>query len=133
MWEKLVRDFPSSKMVHLNVIFEPWLGKKPNFGLNKKQIKIEFDISYLNTISGEKFSAFWENVTLQEDTTKKFTFAVTLYKNGDIIFAYKDIPIDVQEINDTEHPVKVGISDAYLTDKIVFCKYSALHGATVQI
>ncbi|KAJ8736809.1 hypothetical protein PYW07_000080 [Mythimna separata] len=69
---------------------------------------------------GEKFTAFWENVTLQENTTKKFTFAVTLYKNGDIIFAYKDIPIDVQEINDTEHPVKVGISDAYLTDKIVF-------------
>ncbi|XP_026741487.1 plexin domain-containing protein 2 [Trichoplusia ni] len=69
---------------------------------------------------GEKFTAFWENVTLQEDVAKKFTFAVTLYKSGDIIFAYKDIPVDVQEINDTEHPVKVGISDAYLTDKIVF-------------
>ncbi|XP_075990445.1 plexin domain containing lethal (1) G0289 [Anticarsia gemmatalis] len=69
---------------------------------------------------GEKFTAFWENVTLQEDTSKKFTFAVTLYKNGDITFAYKNIPIDVQEINDKEHPVKVGISDAYLTDKIVF-------------
>lgn len=69
---------------------------------------------------GERFTAFWENVTLQEDLTKTFTFAVTLYKNGDIIFAYKNIPVDVQEINDKEHPVKVGISDAYLTDKIVF-------------
>ncbi|CAB3226399.1 unnamed protein product [Arctia plantaginis] len=69
---------------------------------------------------GEKFTAFWENVTLQEDTAKKFTFAVTLYKNGDITFAYKNIPIDVQDINDKDHPVKVGISDAYLTDKIVF-------------
>ncbi|XP_064076323.1 plexin domain-containing protein 2 [Vanessa tameamea] len=69
---------------------------------------------------GEKFTVFWENVTLQEDPSKKFTFAVTLYKNGDIIFAYKDIPIPVQAINDTEHPVKVGISDAYLNDKILF-------------
>ncbi|XP_049885277.1 plexin domain-containing protein 2 [Pectinophora gossypiella] len=69
---------------------------------------------------GEKFTAFWENVTLQEDTSKKFTFAVTLYKNGDIVFAYKTIPLAVQNINDTDHPVKVGISDAYLTDRILF-------------
>ncbi|CAH2103698.1 unnamed protein product [Euphydryas editha] len=69
---------------------------------------------------GEKFTVFWENATLQEDPSKKFTFAVTLYKNGDIVFAYKDIPIPVQAINDTEHPVKVGISDAYLNDKILF-------------
>ncbi|XP_032526734.2 plexin domain-containing protein 2 [Danaus plexippus] len=69
---------------------------------------------------GEKFSVFWEKATLQEDHTKKFTFAVTLYNNGDIIFAYKDIPIPVQKINDVEHPVKVGISDAYLNDKILF-------------
>lgn len=69
---------------------------------------------------GEKFTAFWENVTLQEDPSVKFTFAATLYKNGDIIFAYKSIPIDVQAINDTNHPVKVGISDAYLNDKILF-------------
>ncbi|KAJ2954114.1 hypothetical protein O0L34_g2336 [Tuta absoluta] len=69
---------------------------------------------------GEKFTAFWENVTLQEDLSKKFTFAVTLYKNGDIIFAYKSIPIPVQAINDSDHPVKVGISDAYLNDRILF-------------
>lgn len=69
---------------------------------------------------GEKFTALWENVTLQEDKNKKFTFAVTLYKNGDIVFAYKEIPIPIQNINDTDHPVKVGISDAYLSDKIMF-------------
>ncbi|XP_038216319.1 plexin domain-containing protein 2 [Zerene cesonia] len=66
---------------------------------------------------GEKFAVFWENVTLQENATQKFTFAAILYKNGDIVFAYKDIPIAVQAINDSEHPVKVGISDAYLADK----------------
>ncbi|XP_023938012.2 plexin domain-containing protein 2 [Bicyclus anynana] len=66
---------------------------------------------------GEKFTVFWENATLRQDIEKKFTFAVTLYKNGDIIFAYKDIPLPLKDIIDSEHPVKVGISDAYLTDK----------------
>ncbi|CAH2035664.1 unnamed protein product, partial [Iphiclides podalirius] len=69
---------------------------------------------------GTKFTVIWENVTLQEDPTKKFTFAATLHKSGDIYFTYKDIPIAVQQINDKEHPVKVGISDAYLKDKYLF-------------
>ncbi|XP_059055150.1 plexin domain-containing protein 2 [Achroia grisella] len=69
---------------------------------------------------GEKFTAFWENVSLQENAKLKFTFAATLYKNGDIVFAYKDIPLTVQQIDESMHPVKVGISDAYITDKIMF-------------
>lgn len=73
--------------------------------------------------AGEKFTAFWENVTLQEEKDKKFTFAVTLHKNGDIVFAYRSVPIGVQDINDGDHPVKVGISDAYLADRIHFRKY----------
>ncbi|VVC86352.1 unnamed protein product [Leptidea sinapis] len=74
-------------------------------------------VKHFDDVAGEKFIVFWENVTLQEDPNKKFTFAVILYKNGDITFAYKDIPTPVQSINDNEHPVKVGISDAYLTDR----------------
>ncbi|XP_028173661.1 plexin domain-containing protein 2, partial [Ostrinia furnacalis] len=69
---------------------------------------------------GEKFTAFWENVTLRESPDKPFTFAVTLYKNGDIVFAYKAIPLRVQDIDDSAHPVKIGISDAYLTDRVIF-------------
>ncbi|CAG9781701.1 unnamed protein product [Diatraea saccharalis] len=69
---------------------------------------------------GSKFTAFWENVALLEVPDKLFTFAATLYKNGDIVFAYKNVPIPVQKIDDKSHPVKIGISDAYLTDKIIF-------------
>ncbi|RVE44627.1 hypothetical protein evm_010713 [Chilo suppressalis] len=69
---------------------------------------------------GEKFTAFWEQVALREHPSQLFTFAVTLYNNGDIAFAYKQIPLAVNEINDTAHPVKIGISDAYFTDKIIF-------------
>ncbi|XP_047524115.1 plexin domain-containing protein 2 [Pieris napi] len=64
---------------------------------------------------GEKFVVFWENVTLQENSSDPFTFAVVLYKSGDIAFVYKDVPFPIQNISDKEHPVKVGISDAYLT------------------
>lgn len=43
-------------------------------------------------------------------------------KTGDIIFAYKDIPINVSSIADEAHPVKVGVSDAYIIDRTIFCK-----------
>lgn len=77
-------------------------------------------------ILGNRFTAIWENVTLQHNINKTYTFAVSLAKNGDIVFLYKDIPVPIKNINDVDHPVKVGISDAYLTDKMLFCKYYIL-------
>jgi hypothetical protein len=47
----------------------------------------------------------------------------TLLKSGDIIFAYKTIPIAVTTIGDEAHPVKVGVSDAYIIDRTIFCKF----------
>lgn len=79
-------------------------------------------VNIANSIPGTKFTAIWENVALQENRNQSFTFAVTLMKSGDIIFSYKDIPLQIKDINDKQHPVKVGISDAYLTDKIMFCE-----------
>ena len=52
----------------------------------------------------------------------KFTFQIILLDNGDIVFVYKDIPFSIDTIPDKSHPVKVGISDAYVIDKTVFCK-----------
>ena len=46
-----------------------------------------------------------------------FTFQVTLHKNGDIVFVYKEVPVTVSLIQDKEHPVKVGLSDAYIVDR----------------
>lgn len=53
-----------------------------------------------------------------------FTFGVTLYDNGNITFAYKSIPIAIEKIQDDKHPVKIGLSDAYIIDKTIFCKFS---------
>lgn len=36
---------------------------------------------------------------------------------------YKDIPIPVTTIGDEAHPVKVGVSDAYIIDRTIFCEF----------
>ncbi|CAB3403702.1 unnamed protein product [Caenorhabditis bovis] len=65
---------------------------------------------------GEMFVVEWRNVQLKEDTMNKnsFSFQAILHKNGDIVFVYKDIPISISNISEANHPVKLGISDAYL-------------------
>lgn len=67
----------------------------------------------------------WENVVLQDRPMDgKFTFAATLYDTGDLAFIYKDIPIPIESIQDVEHPVKVGLSDAFIIDHVSLCKNS---------
>lgn len=78
-------------------------------------------------IAGTAFTVVWEKVVLQDKPeTGAFTFQVTLHQNGDIVFVYSVIPLMVEHIKDTAHPVKVGLSDAYIMDRIVFCKYLVL-------
>uniref|UniRef100_A0AAG5DUW6 PSI domain-containing protein n=1 Tax=Anopheles atroparvus TaxID=41427 RepID=A0AAG5DUW6_ANOAO len=88
-----------------------------------------FDTALSNTSyvkyrdDGETFTVLWENVILQDRPKNgSFTFSVTLKMSGDIVFAYKKIPIDIQQIFDnpsTRHPVKIGLSDAYIIDKTI--------------
>jgi len=83
------------------------------------------------------FSVQWDNVYLQEVTVnsssldangkqirnpieKPFSFQATLKDNGDIIFIYKQVPFEISKINEDKHPVKVGISDAYIIDRTIF-------------
>lgn len=66
----------------------------------------------------------WGNVYLQgrEGTSMEgpFTFQAILHRNGDIVFAYKTIPVSIMTIADEEHPVKVGLSDAYIIERTIF-------------
>lgn len=83
----------------------------------------------------DEFVIQWDNVYLQgvtinsstadgkptRDTIDKpFSFQTNLKANGDIIFSYKQIPYDISKINEEKHPVKVGISDAYIIDRTIF-------------
>ena len=71
--------------------------------------------------NGTAFTVVWEKVVLQDiPDAGAFTFQVTLHQNGDIVFVYSMIPLMVEKIEDTAHPVKVGLSDAYIMDRIVF-------------
>lgn len=92
-------------------------------------------IYYLDNKNADEFVIQWDNVYLQGATIngstadgkptrdaidKPFSFQVNLRSNGDIIFAYKQIPYLVSKINEEKHPVKVGISDAYIIDRTIF-------------
>ncbi|XP_055302223.1 plexin domain-containing protein 2 isoform X2 [Sitodiplosis mosellana] len=73
--------------------------------------------------NGTAFTVIWEKVPLQDGTPSKsplFTFSVTLHNTGDITFAYKEIPIAIENIKDEKHPVKIGLSDAYIIDKTIY-------------
>ncbi|CAG7730002.1 unnamed protein product [Allacma fusca] len=75
-------------------------------------------VRYLST--SDQFSIEWNKVHLKDTPDKgSFTFQASLYKNGTIVFAYKSIPIDILNISDSSHPVKVGLSDAFIRDKNV--------------
>jgi len=79
-------------------------------------------IRYLD--DGEKLIVEWKDVYLQDKSVKTrdgpFTFQVILFQNGNITFAYQTIPIDINIITDEDHPVKVGLSDAYIIDRTVY-------------
>lgn len=88
--------------------------------------KKSFEMSPKNLL-GETFTVVWENVILQDRPSNgTFTFSVTLNKSGDIVFAYKKIPISIQHIFENplmkNHPVKIGLSDAYIIDKTIMRK-----------
>jgi len=72
-------------------------------------------------ISERGFHVYWDRVLLQNrPEVGAFTFSASLYPDGDIVFAYYSLPIAITNIEDDKHPVKVGVSDAYIIDKTVF-------------
>lgn len=86
------------------------------------RISLLFTI-YLHLFTGTAFTVIWENVYLQEkEEHGKFSFSTTLHKNGDIVFVYYSVPVIITSIQDDKHPVKVGLSDAYIIDKVVYGK-----------
>nr|XP_057935779.1 plexin domain-containing protein 2 isoform X2 [Doryrhamphus excisus] len=57
----------------------------------------------------------WTRLHLQDDVQSgTFTFQAALHSDGRIVFSYKEIPIDIRDISSENHPVKVGLSDAFV-------------------
>ncbi|XP_062331290.1 plexin domain-containing protein 1-like isoform X4 [Osmerus eperlanus] len=65
--------------------------------------------------NGDLFVVQWDKVCLQGlEPDGPFTFQAALYSNGTIVFNYRVVPLPLEKINSTEHPVKVGLSDAFM-------------------
>ncbi|XP_035469564.1 plexin domain-containing protein 1 isoform X2 [Scophthalmus maximus] len=65
--------------------------------------------------NGNLFVVQWDKVRLKDrEDEGAFTFQAALHRNGTIVFNYRDISLPVERINSTEHPVKVGLSDAFM-------------------
>jgi len=74
-------------------------------------------------LTENQFTVEWDNVELNDaNENRTFTFQTSLFSNGTIAFVYKDIPVMPKDVNDTHHPVKVGLSDAYIRDRHMLCK-----------
>nr|XP_046272519.1 plexin domain-containing protein 1-like isoform X2 [Scatophagus argus] len=70
-------------------------------------------VQYLD--NGEVFVVQWEQVRLKgKESEGPFTFQAALYKSGNIVFSYQDIPLPLDVIGSAEHPVKAGLSDAFI-------------------
>ncbi|CAL8344221.1 unnamed protein product [Merluccius merluccius] len=73
------------------------------------------DSSVFYVDNGTALVVQWNRVHLQDGSgLGTFTFQTTLHSDGRIIFAYKEVPVDVGDISAEHHPVKVGLSDAFV-------------------
>lgn len=100
-----------------------WLAATQNIS----PLMANFDLSTSNSSdiyhydNGSLLIVQWHDVQMKDNKPPgNFSFQVTLHKNGDIVFVYKSLPVPINEIPEAEHPVKVGISDAFLIDKVAF-------------
>lgn len=100
-----------------------WLAATQNIS----PLMANFDLSMSNYSdiyhydNGTSLVVQWLDVQMKDNKPPgNFSFQVTLHKNGDIVFVYKSLPVPVTQIPETDHPVKVGISDAFLIDKMAF-------------
>ncbi|XP_004707164.1 plexin domain-containing protein 1 [Echinops telfairi] len=65
--------------------------------------------------NGTVFIVQWDHVYLQGwEDRGTFTFQAALHRDGRIVFGYKEIPMSVLEMSGSEHPVKAGLSDAFM-------------------
>lgn len=87
-----------------------------NFDLNMTNYS---DLHYHD--NGTAFTVQWLDVQMKDNKPPgNFSFQTTLHKNGDIVFVYKHLPVPIKAIPEEDHPVKVGISDAFMIDNIAF-------------
>ncbi|KAK2716579.1 hypothetical protein QYM36_006908 [Artemia franciscana] len=82
--------------------------------------------------NGTALTVQWDQVVIHNRTDLgSFTFQLILKNTGEVLFVYKDVPVNITDINDDKppfvlvnNPVRVGLYDAYITEKTLFYEYS---------
>uniref|UniRef100_A0A3Q3D7D3 Plexin domain containing 2a n=1 Tax=Hippocampus comes TaxID=109280 RepID=A0A3Q3D7D3_HIPCM len=73
------------------------------------------DASVFYFDNGSALVVQWTRLHLQDKPQSgAFTFQAALHSDGRIVFAYREIPVDIRDISSENHPVKVGLSDAFV-------------------
>ncbi|XP_065840319.1 plexin domain-containing protein 2-like [Oscarella lobularis] len=66
------------------------------------------------------FIVQWENVTIQDHPdVGGYAFQCALVEDGTIVFSYRNIPYKVSKLSSANHPVTVGLSDAFYVDTLL--------------
>ncbi|KAI8504777.1 Plexin domain-containing protein 2 [Branchiostoma belcheri] len=74
-------------------------------------------VDYRNPLR-TSFTVEWSKVKLRgSGEGGRFSFMVTLFKDGRIAYFYKEA---LERIDDSSYPVRVGISDAYTVDVLLY-------------
>ncbi|XP_025095120.1 plexin domain-containing protein 2-like isoform X2 [Pomacea canaliculata] len=69
---------------------------------------------------GNEFIVEWRNVLLRDqNNTGAFIFQAKLKNDGTITFVYLKLPVPVANISTINHPVKIGLSDAFYNDTFI--------------
>ena len=78
---------------------------------------------------GARFIAQWDNIhEARKNNSSPFTFQVSLFDNGTIIFSYKSIPYSVVNFTSVGFHSKVGLSDGF-----VKIRYYRIPGTNLHI
>ncbi|CAB3989314.1 Plexin domain-containing 2 [Paramuricea clavata] len=75
-------------------------------------------IRYIDT--GDRLTVEWANMRVRDESPDiQFSFQCSIFKNGTLIFAYKNIPKPVDKLRRTnDFFVRVGLSDTYRRETI---------------
>ncbi|KAM9789407.1 plexin domain-containing protein 2 [Neosynchiropus ocellatus] len=65
--------------------------------------------------NGSALVVQWSQVRLRDDPSLgAFTFQAALLSDGRMVFAYREVPVRISSLEAKHHPVKVGVSDAFV-------------------
>ncbi|XP_034473926.1 plexin domain-containing protein 2-like [Drosophila innubila] len=85
-----------------------------NFKVDKSQDSRIFVVG-----NGTAFTVVWQNLVIKNGTmSKAFTFTATVQQNGEILFVYYNVPLRIDALDNSTHPVKVGLFDAYIFNSV---------------